>query len=72
MDRALLALSAILGSTAGGLATIFIRTWLSLRTQGRRASIEAEVRKREALYGEFISKERSSWSEASSTSSKSN
>jgi hypothetical protein len=55
MDPAVLsALSAILGSTVGASATI-ATAWLTQRTQGRRASIEAEVRKREALYGEFIS-----------------
>lgn len=55
MDRAVLsALSAILGSLVGGSATV-ATAWLTQRTQGRRASIDAEIRKREALYGEFIS-----------------
>jgi len=54
MDRAVLsALSAILGSLVGGSATI-ATAWLTQRTQGRRQSIDAEIRKREALYGEFI------------------
>ena len=47
------ALSAILGSAVGGSAT-FATTWLTQRTEGRRASIESEVRKREGLYFEFI------------------
>src|SRR5215831_17629766 len=54
MDRAVVsALAAILGSLVGGAATI-ATAWLTQRTQGRRASIDAEVRKREALYIEFI------------------
>ena len=54
MDRAIVsALAAILGSLVGGAATI-ATAWLTQRTQGRRASIDAEVRKREALYVEFI------------------
>jgi hypothetical protein len=47
------ALSAILGSAVGGSAT-FATAWLTQRTEGRRASIESEIRKREALYVEFI------------------
>ena len=54
MDRALLsALAAILGSLVGASATI-ATAWLTQRTQARRADVEAEIRKREALYGEFI------------------
>ena len=54
MDRALLsALAAILGSLVGASATI-ATAWLTQRTQARRAAVEAEIRKREALYGEFI------------------
>ena len=54
MDRALLsALSAILGSLVGGSASI-LTAWLTQRTQGRRESIMTEVRKREAVYAEFI------------------
>ena len=51
---ALTALAAILGSAVGGSATI-ATAWLTQRTQGRRASVEAEIRKRERLYVEFIS-----------------
>ena len=54
MDPAVLsALSAILGSAVGGSATIGT-AWLTQRTEGRRTSIEIEVRKREGLYFEFI------------------
>lgn len=54
MDRAVLsALAALLGSLVGASATI-ATAWLTQRTQWRRSSLEAEIRKREALYGEFI------------------
>jgi hypothetical protein len=54
MDRTLLsALAAILGSLVGATATI-ATAWLTQRSQARRAAVEAEIRKREALYGEFI------------------
>ena len=54
MDRAVLsALAALLGSLVGASATI-ATAWLTQRTQGRRSALEAEIRKREALYGEFI------------------
>ena len=54
MDRAVLsALAALLGSLVGASATI-ATAWLTQRTQGRRASVETEIRKREVLYGEFI------------------
>jgi hypothetical protein len=49
----LTALSAILGSAVGGSATL-ATAWLTQRTQGRRERIEAEMRKREDLYAEFI------------------
>jgi len=50
---ALTALSAILGSAVGGSATM-ATSWLTQRTQGRREHVEAEIRKREMLYVEFI------------------
>jgi hypothetical protein len=54
MDPAALsALSAIFGSAVGGSATM-ATAWLTQRTQGRREHIEAEIRKREQLYVEFI------------------
>jgi hypothetical protein len=54
VDTAILtALSAILGSAVGGSATI-ATAWLTQRTQGRREHVQAEIRKRERLYVEFI------------------
>ena len=54
MEPAILgALSAILGSAVGGSATM-ATAWLTQRTQGRREHTEAEIRKREGLYVEFI------------------
>ena len=54
MDPAVLtALSAILGSAVGGSATL-ATAWLTQRTQGQREHVDAEIRKREQLYGEFI------------------
>jgi len=50
---ALTALSAIFGSAVGGSATM-ATAWLTQRTQGRREHIQAEIRKREQLYVEFI------------------
>jgi hypothetical protein len=49
----LTALSAIGGSAVGGSATL-LTAWLNQRTQGRREHTEAEIRKREQLYLEFI------------------
>ena len=55
LDPAVLtALAAIAGSAVGGSATV-ATAWLTQRTQGRREHIEAEIRKREGLYAEFIS-----------------
>ena len=54
MEPAVLtALAAILGSAVGGSATV-ATAWLTQRTQGRREHVEAEIRKREQLYCEFI------------------
>jgi hypothetical protein len=47
------ALSAILGSLVGGSATI-VTAWMTQKTQSRRESVGAEIRKREVLYTEFI------------------
>ena len=55
MDSAVIsALSAVLGSAVGGTASI-ATAWFTQRTQGRREMVRAELQKREALYGEFIS-----------------
>lgn len=54
MDPAALsALAAILGSLAGGSATV-ATAWITQRTTTRRERTRAEIRKRELLYAEFI------------------
>lgn len=47
------ALAALLGSVAGASAAI-ATTWISQRSQTRRELAKWEMRKRETLYGEFI------------------
>src|SRR6476646_3827396 len=54
MDPAILsATAAVLGSLAGGSASI-ATAWLTQRTQGRRQAVQVEMRKREVLYADFI------------------
>jgi hypothetical protein len=54
MEPAVLTASAaVLGSLTGASASI-ATAWLSQRTQGRRAAIQAEVHRREVLYADFI------------------
>jgi hypothetical protein len=54
MDPALVsALAAVLGSLAGGSATV-AAAWVAQKTQGKRELVQAEIHKREKLYGEFI------------------
>ncbi|HSC07804.1 MAG TPA: hypothetical protein VLD59_13335 [Steroidobacteraceae bacterium] len=54
MDTALLgALSAVLGSLVGGSASV-ATTWIAQKTISKREFAREELRKREALYGEFI------------------
>ena len=54
MDPALLgATSAVLGSLVGGAASV-ATTWIAQRTVSKREVAREEMRKREALYGEFI------------------
>ena len=48
-----IALAGVLGSLVGGAATA-ATTWVSARTHGKRELVSAEMKKREALYGEFI------------------
>jgi hypothetical protein len=48
------ALAAVCGSLVGGLAT-FATAWITQRTSSRRELVRAEIRKRELLYGRFIS-----------------
>jgi hypothetical protein len=55
VDAALVsALSAIVGSIVGGSASV-ATAWVTQRTTARHQSIGAEIKKREALYAEFIS-----------------
>jgi hypothetical protein len=55
MDTALItAMSGVLGSLVGGSATV-AATWVTQRTLSKRELIRTEIRRREALYGEFIS-----------------
>ena len=54
MDNTIVtALAGVLGSLVGGTATA-AAAWLSARTHSRRELVAAEMKKREALYGEFI------------------
>jgi hypothetical protein len=53
-DTALLtALSGLLGTLVGGSASV-ATTWVAHKTVSKRELIREEMRKREALYGEFI------------------
>ena len=47
------AIAAACGSLLGAVATV-VTTWITLRTQKVHAEREANLRHREALYGEFI------------------
>jgi len=54
MDTALIsALSAVMGSLVGGSASV-ATTWMAQKTMSKRELAREELRKREALYGEFI------------------
>ena len=54
MDNAIVsAMAAVLGSLVGGSATI-ATAWVTQKTQTKRELIHEDMRKREALYGEFI------------------
>ena len=54
MDTMILtAMSGVLGSLVGGSATV-ATAWVTQKTVNRRELIQAEIRKRETLYGEFI------------------
>jgi hypothetical protein len=48
------AMAAVLGSLVGGSATV-ATAWVTQKTLSKRELIGAEIRKREMLYGEFIS-----------------
>lgn len=47
------ALAGVFGSLVGGTATA-TAAWVSARTHSKRELVAAEMKKREALYGEFI------------------
>ena len=47
------ALSGVLGSLVGGSATL-ATAWITQKTSNKRELIREEIRKREALYGDFI------------------
>jgi hypothetical protein len=54
MDSALIAgMAAVLGSLAGAAASI-ATTWMTQRSQKIREQAQSELRRRETLYGEFI------------------
>ena len=54
MDIALVsAMSGVLGSLVGGSTTV-ATAWITQKTLNKRELIREEMRKREALYGEFI------------------
>ena len=54
MDQSLIsALAAVMGSLAGGSATV-AAAWVTQRTLARRELLRVELGKRETLYGEFI------------------
>jgi hypothetical protein len=54
MDNAIVsAMAAVLGSLVGGSATV-ATAWLTQKTASKRELIHEEIRKHEALYGEFI------------------
>ena len=54
MDNTIVtALAGVLGSLVGGTATA-ATAWVTARTHSKRQLVTAEMKKREALYGEFI------------------
>ena len=54
MDAPLISLTAgLLGSVIGGSATV-ATSWVAQKTLNKRELVRDEIRKREALYGEFI------------------
>ena len=48
------AMAAVLGSLVGGSATV-ATTWVTQRTLSKRELLRVDIRRRETLYGEFIS-----------------
>jgi hypothetical protein len=54
MDQAIIsALAAVLGSVVGGASSI-ATAWFTQKAQSRRESVNAEIRRRELVYTEFI------------------
>src|ERR1700675_4973099 len=54
MDSAIVsAMAGVLGSLVGGSAAV-ATAWITQKTVSKRELIQMEMRKREALYGEFI------------------
>jgi hypothetical protein len=54
MEQAIIsALAAVLGSLVGGASSI-ATAWFTQRAQSRRESVNAEIRRRELVYTEFI------------------
>ena len=54
MDNSIItAMAGILGSLVGGSATV-ATTWVTQRTLSKRELLRGEIRRRESLYGEFI------------------
>ena len=54
MDQSIIsALAAVLGSLVGGASTI-TTAWFTQKAQSRRESVNAEIRRRELVYTEFI------------------
>jgi hypothetical protein len=54
MDTTILsAMAGVFGSLVGGSATV-ATAWITQRTLNRRRLVAAEIRNRQALYGEFI------------------
>jgi len=54
MDPSIIsATSAVLGSLVGGSATV-ATAWITQKTVNKRELLQMEIRKREALYGDFI------------------
>jgi len=54
MDSAIITAGAIILGALVGAATNVGTTWITQRTQSVRSRVEARLRDREALYGEFI------------------
>jgi hypothetical protein len=55
MDTTIItAMAGVLGSLVGGSPTV-AATWVTQRTLSKRELLRADIRRREALYGEFIS-----------------